>query len=107
MWVIDIRHWLNESQSGAAAPQLEKKVEKLKEIIVFATSVESSIPVQSFPKCNRRPGRKPCQGRLDVHMTEDDEIHWFCPVCGDEGIIHGWKDLFWNITIDDLEEGIH
>lgn len=107
MWVIDIRHWLNESQSGPAVPQLKKKVEKIKEIIVFASSVESFIPVESFPKCGRRPGRKPCKGRLDVKMISDDEIYWICPVCGDEGVISGWKGLFWNINIDNFEGEIH
>lgn len=58
MWVIDIRHWLNESQDRPAVPQLKKKVEKLREIIVFASSVESFVPVKSFPKCDKRPGRK-------------------------------------------------
>jgi len=107
MLVIDIRHWLNESQDGPAVLQLKKKVEKLKEIIVFATSVKSFVPVKSFPKCDRRPERKPCKGQLNVKMVSEDEIHWICPVCGDEGIIRGWKNLFWNVTIDDLEGEIH
>jgi len=40
-------------------------------------------------------------------MISDEEIYWICPICGDEGIVAGWKDLFWNITIDDLEGDIH
>ena len=107
MWVIDIRHWLNESQTGPAVPQLKKKVEKIKEIIVFATSVESFVPIKYFPKCERRPGRKPCKGRLDAKMLSEDEIYWLCPICGDEGVVSGWKGLFWNVTIDDFEEDIH
>lgn len=107
MWIIDIRHWLNESHTGPAVPQLKKKVERLKEIIVFASSVESFVPTRAFPKCDRRPGRKSCKGKLDVKMISEDQIHWICPVCGDEGIVSGWKDLFWNITIEDLEDEIH
>ena len=107
MWVIDIRHWLNESQTGPAVPQLKKKVDKLKEIIVFASSVESFVPVESFPKCDKRPGRKPCNGRLNIKMVSDDEIYWICPACGDEGVVRGWKDLFWNVTIDDFEGETH
>ncbi len=34
MWVIDIRHWLDETQSGPAVPQLRLKVKKLGEIII-------------------------------------------------------------------------
>ena len=31
MWVIDIRHWLDETKSGPAVPQLNLKVKKLSE----------------------------------------------------------------------------
>ncbi len=40
MWVIDIRHWLNERLDGHAVPQLKSRVNKLAEIITFATSRE-------------------------------------------------------------------
>ena len=59
MWVIDIRHWLNGSQDGPAAPQLKRKVEKLKEIIAFATSDNADNSYESNVKCGRRPGCKP------------------------------------------------
>lgn len=107
MWVIDIRHLLNESEDGPAVPQLKRKVEKLKEIIVFATSKETNYTDESNVKCGRRPGRKPCPGYLTIEMTDEDEIYWICPVCGDEGVVSGWNDLFWNVTIDDLEGGTH
>ena len=107
MWVIDIRHWLNESQDGPAMPQLKKKVEKLKEIIVFATSDNAVDPYESNVKCGRRPIRKPCMGYLTIEMTDEDEIYWICPVCSDEGVVSGWKDLFWNVAIDDHNGEIH
>jgi len=53
MWVIDIRHWLNESLDGPAAPQLKKRVDKLKEIIVYATSVQSFVPVENYPNVTK------------------------------------------------------
>ena len=33
MWIIDIRHWLNEQKDGPAVPELKLKVKKLAEII--------------------------------------------------------------------------
>lgn len=38
MWVIDIRHWLNDNYDGPAVPRLKNKVAKMKEIIIYATS---------------------------------------------------------------------
>ena len=89
MWVIDIRHWLNEQQDGPAVPQLKFKVNKLAEVITFATSRGMGLRVGEPPKCWRRPGRKPCQGLFDIYLTEDDRIYWKCPVCDDEGIMAG------------------
>ena len=66
MWVIDIRHWLNETQSGPAVPQLRLKVKKLEEIIIYATSAAIGIPVDAPPRCWRRPQRKPCKGILEL-----------------------------------------
>jgi len=88
-------------------PQLKKKVEKLKEIIVFATSDNAVDPYESNVKCGRRPRRKPCMGYLTIEMTDEDDIYWICPVCSDEGVVSGWKDLFWNVAIDDHNGEIH
>lgn len=26
----------------------------------------------------------------------EDRIYWHCPVCGDNGLISGWQDTFWD-----------
>lgn len=38
MWVIDMRHWLNEDYDAPAAPRLKLKVDQMKEIIMYAAS---------------------------------------------------------------------
>lgn len=98
MWVIDIRHWLDETQSGPAVPRLRQKVEKLGEIISYATSIIADMPIGSPPKCWRRPNRKPCKGVLEIHFIHStNQIHWECPVCQDEGVISGWEGLIWDM----------
>jgi hypothetical protein len=27
---------------------------------------------------------------------EDESIHWYCPVCGDNGRISGWQNTRWD-----------
>ena len=56
MWVIDIRHWLDEKKSGPAVPQLNLKVKKLSEIITYATSIAAGLSMESIPKCWRKFG---------------------------------------------------
>jgi len=108
MWVIDIRHWLDETLSGPAAPQLRLKVQKLAEIITFATSIEAGIIIDSPPACWRRPKRKACTGKLDVDRVPDaDQIHWVCPECGDEGLLTGWRGLIWDMIDCSSYDSIH
>jgi hypothetical protein len=99
MWVIDIRHFLDASLAAPAAPGLARRVKKLGEIIAYATSIEAGIAVDYRPTCWRRPKRKTCPGRLDVRLNPDaGEIHWFCPECGDEGVLSGWPGLIWDMS---------
>ncbi len=98
MWIIDIRHWLNEEKSGPAVPQLKLKVKKLAEIITYATSsADLSLAAGEGPWCWRRPKRKPCKGVLQIQFEIDDRIHWFCPECKDEGVVDGWQGLIWDM----------
>jgi hypothetical protein len=88
MWVINIQHWLNETKSGPAVPQLKLKVKKLSEIIIYATSIAAGLLVETTPKCWRRPQRKPCTGELDIEIDQaSGDIHWRCRICGDEGVV--------------------
>jgi hypothetical protein len=99
MWVIDIRHWLDDTLSGPGHPGLKSKVKKLCEIITYATSIETGIDTDSQPLCWRRPKRRACPGKLDISFDpEADEIHWLCPECGDEGLVSGWRGLIWDMT---------
>ncbi len=104
MWVIDIRHWLNEEQDGPAVPRLKNKVAKITEIISYATSELNGLKTASAPKCWRKPKRKPCKGILDAWVSDMDEICWECPVCGDEGVVRGWNGLIWDML--DVENDI-
>jgi hypothetical protein len=106
MWVINIQHWLNETKSGPAVPQLRLKVKKLSEIITYATSGAAGIPTESNPKCWRRPKRKPCKGELDVKLDQaSGQIHWRCGTCGDEGVVSGWEGLIWDML--DTDGNVH
>lgn len=99
MWVIDIRHWLNETLFGPGVPQLRRKVQKLTEIITYATSIEAGISIDSPPVCWRRPKRMACKGVLAVELdTDTDQIYWECTECGDDGVVTGWRGLIWDMT---------
>ncbi len=44
--------------------------------------------VASFLPCRRRPGRRPCPGRLVLRRQEvPPTVHWRCPACADSGTV--------------------
>jgi hypothetical protein len=99
MWVIDIRHLLDDTLSGPGIPRLRLKVQKLTEIITYATAREACASIDVQPRCWRKPKRRPCAGELEIRLDQDiEQIHWVCPECGDEGVLTGWRGLIWDMT---------
>jgi hypothetical protein len=33
---------------------------------------------------------------LEICPDDLDGMVWFCPMCGDNGIIRGWQGTFWD-----------
>jgi hypothetical protein len=49
--------------------------------------------------CRRRPGRRPCPGRIELRVAEvPEQIDWECPACREGGTIHRWKASAWNLS---------
>ncbi|MGH2718206.1 MAG: hypothetical protein ACRDJU_06480, partial [Actinomycetota bacterium] len=57
--------------------------------------------------CRRRPGHRPCLGRLRVRRSQAPaQIDWACPDCGDEGMIYNFEGDVWDLSpVQDAEEG--
>lgn len=104
MLVINIQHWLNETKSGPTVPNLRIKVEKITEIIMYATSLLSEAQIGKPPTCRRRSKKKPCKEELIISFEQPDQINWICPACQDEGIVIGWEGLIWDMT--DMSDNI-
>jgi hypothetical protein len=96
---IDMQTWLDKFFSGNGVPRPNVRLKTLADIITYATASPAGISVDFHPMCWRRPNRKTCRGALEIElMTENDEIHWTCPVCGDKGTINGWQGELWDMT---------
>ncbi|MCO6479522.1 MAG: hypothetical protein J5I94_23005 [Phaeodactylibacter sp.] len=99
-WIINMQHYL--TKEGAIGP-LNRPTRRLADffgaIVTFATSFEEEPFLNSNIKCRRRPGRKPCRGKIQALLDLDtDNIVWQCPVCGDNGVISGWQETPWDAS---------
>ena len=101
-FVTDLTHFLTED--GAIAP-MPAPARRLADFLTGLVASVASPPAEPFPlqkmACRRRPGRKPCAGRIEADVDpETDDIVWCCPVCGDNGVISNWQGSFWDCSGD-------
>ena len=94
--VTDLRHFIGPD--GDIAPLPGRRLAQHLCRIVSAVSGEASEELRdtSIP-CRRRPGRKPCPGRVQAGFeVASGAIRWLCPSCGDNGWISGWQGSRWD-----------
>jgi hypothetical protein len=90
VFVSDLRHFL-DLPSDVPAPA-RRMAGHLTGIVRAATAGDGGVAWVSALTCSRRPGRRPCHGRLALFRTDvPPVIEWRCTSCGDEGVIRGWE----------------
>ena len=95
-WIVDLQHYLNPA--GAIAQDMPNRARLLAEyfasIVVDATTNIDDAPTV---RC-RWPAHRRCVGIVMSYPAADpeDSIYWHCPVCGDNGVIRGWQNTFWD-----------
>jgi hypothetical protein len=100
-WITDIRHFLNEDGTiPKLLPPAARLADYFGSIIDAVTSqINNNIPaISTGIRCRRRPGRKRCTGEIIASLDWQNALHikWYCPVCGDNGIISGWQETIWD-----------
>ena len=96
VFVSDLRHFL-EMPDDAPGPA-RKMAEQLGNVVRAATAAEAGTAWVSALPCRRRPGRRPCPGRIIVFRPDlPARIEWRCTCCGDEGVISGWEGTYCDV----------
>ncbi|MDA8039319.1 MAG: hypothetical protein M0Z69_09200 [Actinomycetota bacterium] len=96
MFVSDLRHFL-DLPDDAPGPA-RKMAEQLGNVVRAATAAEAGTAWVSALPCRRRPGRRPCPGRIIVFRPDlPARIEWRCTCCGDEGVISGWEGTYCDV----------
>jgi hypothetical protein len=91
MFVTDLHHFL-DLPADVPGPA-RRMAEHLGGIVRAATAGDAGTGWVSALPCRRRPGNRPCPGRMVVLRPEPPaSIQWRCSVCDDEGVISNWED---------------
>jgi len=94
-WIVDLRHYLTPTGAMADMPKPARRPAEY-----FASIVDATVTIDEPPsvRCRRRPRHRRCSGILMSYPTADkqDAIFWHCPVCNDNGLIHGWQNTLWD-----------
>jgi hypothetical protein len=99
MYVTDLRHFeAIELEPGVPGPALRLAV-FLRRVVRAATADSGPGPRLTTLSCRRRPGRRPCPGRLLVECHDGPYgIRWRCTRCGDDGMIDGWEGSRYDLS---------
>ncbi|MGQ0845268.1 MAG: hypothetical protein ACT4QF_14165 [Sporichthyaceae bacterium] len=91
MLIADLEHFLDlPEQAPAPARRL---AEQLGRLVRAATAGPVGATWTSAVGCSRRPGNRPCPGRVRVtRSTPEAPVQWRCNGCDDEGVISNWED---------------
>ena len=95
MYITNIQHLLD-----ASVKIPEEMPKEARELVGFLTQVIDSttktLPL-SLTTTKVRCFEKGCDGLIKTALRLDnDEIHWFCPDCENEGLINSWQGTKWD-----------
>jgi DNA-binding protein YbaB len=96
MFVSDLRHFLDlpDDTPGPA----RRMAEHLASVVRAATAAKAGTPWESALRCQRRPRRRACGGHIAVFRADlPAPIEWQCTACGDDGVISGWEDSYFDL----------
>jgi hypothetical protein len=98
--IIDIGHYLEAGRVPQDVPAPAWRFAAYLGALIEAATVNPAGETVATPlPCRRRPGRRPCPGRMQVRRLEvPAHIEWTCPSCAEGGVIHGWAGTLWDLS---------
>jgi len=99
MYMIDIRHYLNDKGDIEAGKGPARKMADFITLVIAHASDVGRLKNAPGPLCFKC--RKRDNYRVFTGVAADETVVWHCPACGIKGRVANWQGTFWN-----LREGI-
>jgi hypothetical protein len=95
MYITSLKHLLYSSEK-----MTDEMPKEARELIGFLTLVvdktTKTLP-RTLTTSDIRCFQKGCSGIIKTSLRSDnEEIHWYCPDCENEGSISEWQDTTWD-----------
>jgi hypothetical protein len=75
----------------------QKKHENLQVFMALIVDTTTKNNPSSLTITEIRCFKKGCHGLIKTAIRSDtEEIHWYCPVCENEGVISNWQGTKWD-----------
>jgi hypothetical protein len=96
-WVIDMSHFDYPEEDAYKFSKAALKLWAYFGSIVEGTVDRPPLRRTAGIRCRRRPKRVPCTGVIESELHPNgNELRWWCPVCGDNGLISNWEGTRWD-----------
>jgi hypothetical protein len=90
-------HFLNEQ--GNIAKEMPKEARELASFLALVVDATTKTTPSILTSTDLRCFKKACHGLIKTAVKHnDEEIHWYCPDCENEGVISHWHGTKWDNT---------
>jgi len=94
MYISNITHFLDEQ--GNIPKQMPKEARELASFLALVVDVTTKTMPSTLTPTDIRCFKKGCHGLVKSAIRPtNEEIHWYCPECENEGLLSEWKGSKW------------
>jgi hypothetical protein len=95
MYVSNMTHFLDDQ--GNIPKQMPKEARELANFLALVVDVITKSMSLTLSATDIRCFSKGCHGIIkSAFRPANGEIHWYCPVCENEGVISHWEGTKWD-----------
>jgi hypothetical protein len=95
MYISNMTHFLDEQ--GNIAKQMPKEARELASFLALVVDTTTKSSPRTLKSTDIRCFEKGCLGIISSEiLSKNEEIHWKCSKCPNEGVISEWQKTKWD-----------